>query len=96
MDATDRLRGGERHEPAVDPGDDRGLDGEWVPVRPRDGGGGSGEEVALFVPSDADRRPDIRTGETDHFHGVWGCTPVSPVAGGADATRDRAGVASDD
>lgn len=89
MDVTDTLRGGKRHELAAEPGADRVLDGEGEQVRLWIGHAGGDGEVALPVPPEADPRPGLRTGETYRFQGVWGCTPVSPVAGGADSRRIR-------
>lgn len=41
-------------------------------------------QLRLFVPAGYDPLPDLRTGAILHLNGVWGCTPVAPVAGGAD------------
>ena len=85
MDSTDTLRGGIRHELTVELGAVREIDSEGVTVQQWIGDGD--ETVTLFVPPDVEPQLDLRTGVTYRFEGIWGCTRVTSVAGGADAAR---------
>lgn len=87
MDSTDTQRGGIRHELAVEPGGASGRDGEgdrvqqWI--------GDEDETGSLSSPPSVDPLPALRTGVTHRFAGIWGCTHVAPVAGGAEIVQQE-------
>lgn len=88
MDSTDTLRGGIRHELTVELGAVRELDSEGDRVRQWIGD--EDETVSLFSPPSVDPQLDLRTGMTHRFAGIWGCTHVTPVAGGAETAQGEA------
>lgn len=85
MNATATSRGGYRHALTVE---HAALGGEGERVR-QFGSTATGAQVTLLAASERDPLPDRRTGATSRCEGGWGCTPVAPVAGGAD--REVAG-----
>lgn len=89
MDSTDTLRGGTRHELTVEPGASPGRDGEGDRARQRVGD--EDETGSLFGPPSVDPQPAHRTGVTRRFAGIWGCTHVAPVAGGAETAQPDIG-----